>query len=235
MNGWIYKGAALLCCLFLLMGRLNAGEKPFAVIVKGNLTTSSLLYPNNNAADEILRTTSYPVGSFFGTSIELRYRFPESNAAVGVSADYLRAKSDRSITAGSLTVPVEDGYRVIPVEVTGYFIIPFSGPTFGVFMGGGAGLYFGRREYTVAGVAPASVSVSPGFGIHVLGGVSYRLNDLLSLTAEMKFRDLQFEETTQFTKRIRYQGTLLNIGTSPETLRVQTDGMIFQLGVAISF
>ena len=210
-------------------------ERDLALIMTGNLTTSSELYPNPNAADAFLRSQSYLVEDFYGAGFELRYRIPESAIAIGIAADYVHAPLSRSLTIASRGgIPVEDGYEAIPVEVTGYFIIPASGPRFGIFMGGGIGAYFGRRTYRLAGVEALTVDRRPGFGIHVLGGVSYRFIERLSVIGQMKFRDLQFETSNQFpTGQITYNGAVINVGQKAFASRVNTDGVVFQLGIAV--
>ena len=140
------------------------------------------------------------------------------------------------MTLNGTTIPIEDGYTAVPVELTGYFIIPLSGEYFGVFMGGGAGMYFGSRRYVLAGVEAASVQNTPGFAIHVLGGISYRFLNSFRGIFEMKFRDLQFQSVNQFpTRVIRYQDTVINVSTAPFNSRVETDGIIFQIGIALRF
>jgi hypothetical protein len=122
------------------------------------------------------------------------------------------------------------------VEATAYFLIPVSGPIFGVYMGGGVGLYTGRRIYSIAGVDAGTTDYGQGFGIHVLGGFSFQFNNWFSLNAEMKFRDLQFNTTNAFSvSRIRYQSATVNVSQTPFESQVHTDGIVFQLGAAISF
>ena len=74
-----------------------------------------------------------------------------------------------------------------------------------------------------------------GFGIHVLGGVSFKFTDRFALMAEMKFRDLQFESVNAFSgRRINYNGVLVTV---PQQLdeNIHADGMVFQIGAAFSF
>jgi hypothetical protein len=97
-------------------------------------------------------------------------------------------------------------------------------------------VYFGRRQYTLAGVEAPVTGTRPGFGIHVLGGVSYHFTDWISLIGEMKFRDLQFHSTNTFqVSRIPYQGSFIAVSQTPFESSVQTDGIVFQLGVGVSF
>jgi hypothetical protein len=52
----------------------------------------------------------------------------------------------------------------------------------------------------------------------------------------MKFRDLQFQSTDVFTTRvIRYGDTVINVSTQPFNSRVETDGVVFQIGIAYTF
>jgi hypothetical protein len=98
------------------------------------------------------------------------------------------------------------------------------------------GVYFGRRIYSVAGVEAETMDRSRGMGIHVLGGLSYKITEWLFLHGEMKFRDLQFRTTNRFaTARIPFGSSLVQVGTDPFESRVQTDGILFQLGLGVTF
>ena len=227
----------LFCALLTAAGLpAEAGDKGLTVLVKGNLTTSSQLFLNPDAQDLVAQTQSLALTDFFGVGAEIRYRIPETNVAIGISADYIKARATSAIVAfPRRSIPTEDGYTVVPVEITGYFIIPFSGQTFGVYMGGGSGLYFGSRTYQLGNTEAPVVSTKPGFGIHVLGGVSYRFWGPLSAVFEMKFRDLQFESENAFSSSpVRYNGTVVNVSTKPFKSRTQTDGIVFQLAFAFS-
>ena len=222
------KGVGLLLLVaaaVLAVSPLHAGDGPISVILKGNLTTSSLIYVTPEAVDPVAQGNTFDLTGTFGYGAEVRYRIPETSLALGLSADYIRSRGAASLSG--TTIPTQDGYTAIPVEVTGYFIIPLSGEFFGVYMGGGAGMYF---------VEAASVQNTPGFAIHVLGGISYRFLNSFQGLFEMKFRDLQFESVNAFNTRvIRYQDTIINVSTQPFKSRVETDGIIFQIGIAYTF
>ena len=227
----------MLPVLFLGISAARADENAFSIVVKGNLTTGSQLFTNPNSPSAVQRADFIPIKDFFGYGLELRYQIPDTYLALGLSAEYVRATVSKSLFAPPVTaVPVDDGYRVVPIEMTAYFLIPVSGPFFGVYMGGGAGVYIGRRDYSVAGTEAATTDWGHGFGIHVLGGFSFQLNNWFALNAEMKFRDLQFSTTNAFAvSRIRYQSATVNLSQTPFASQVHTDGIVFQLGAAISF
>jgi hypothetical protein len=213
---------------------LTAGE--LTIAGRGVLTTNSLLYPNTNAPSDFDRGQSIELSSSFGAGIEIRYTMPDRHVAIGFSVDEVSTTASTTLSAGAaVAIPVEDGIRAVPVELTGYFIIPFSGEKITVYMGGGAGLYFGRRAYRIGSAESESASVPPGFGIHVLTGMSYRLIDHVEVMFDMKFRDLQFEAENRFTSRTtNIDGYLYSLPTGPIRSRSQTDGIILQLGVGVT-
>lgn len=231
------RGARLLpavAAAALCASPLRAGDGPFTILLKGNLTSSSLIYVTPDAADPVARGNTLDLTGTFGFGAEVRYRIPETSLAVGLSTDYISGR--QASTLSGTSIPTVDGYTAVPVEITGYFIIPLSGEVFGVYMGGGGGVYFGSRSYSLAGVQAATVWNTPGFAIHVLGGISYRFFGSFRGVFEMKFRDLQFESVNAFTTRtIRYQDTVINVGTEPFKSRVETDGIVFQIGIAYTF
>jgi opacity protein-like surface antigen len=207
-----------------------------SIALRGSLTTASRVFTDPNSSDAFRRSQSFALEDFLGYGVEVRYQLPETNVALGLSADYIETTIGHSIPLStSKAVPVENGYRVIPIELTGYFIIPFSGQTFGVYMGGGVGGYFGRRVYRLGETAAPTTDAGLGFGIHVLGGLSYRFTEWFSLGAEMKFRDLQFQTTNQFAaSSAMYQGMPITVSRAPFDARIHTDGVIFQLGTVFS-
>lgn len=225
----------LIVALMLMVADAPAQETSWSIGINANFTTGSQLFPNANAGSAMERARYFPIEDIPGIGLDLRYRFPETYLSLGLSADYISA-SVKGRLAGSVSAPVEDGYRVIPVELTGYFLIPLSGSTFGIYMGGGGGIYFGRRTFSIAGVEAVPLGNARGYGIHVLGGVRYRLTEWFSLNGEMKFRDVQFQAVNAFqVSYITYEGSAITVGRDPIKSRVHTDGMVFQVGAAFTF
>jgi hypothetical protein len=226
-----------LAVLLIAVAPAHAGDGSLSFIVKGNLTTGSRLFPNPNAADPITRSQSYEFKDFFGLGVEVKYQIPGSSIAIGLSTDYIKSTQSGSVLAsGRKSIPTEDGFVVIPVELTGYFRIPVSDGPFAVFMGGGVGAYFGERRYSIAGYASNYEGGKPGYGIHVLGGVSYQFSGFFTLSAEMKFRDAQFESKNAFAEsRVSYRDIIVAVSQTPFVSSLHVDGMVLQLGAAVSF
>ena len=202
----------------------TAGDHRFSISGKGALATDSQLFPNPNASDEIARSESIELKSAYGGGLEGRYFFSESNLSVGLNVEYVSAnQSYRSGSPFGRQTNIDDGYRVIPVEATLYFAIPISGDPVSIYMGGGGGMYFGKRHYSVNGTNAVSVRSTTGFGIHVIAGFGYRVTEWFGALAEMKFRDLQFEALNAVP------------GQEPVASRVHTNGIVFQLGGSVYF
>jgi hypothetical protein len=234
------KIAALWAVVWLILlghGELPGQEESFTVLLKRNFTTRTELFTHPNSPDPQERAESLELVDFAGTGLELKYQLSSLNLAFSLSVDYLRVTESSPIRVlNEVEIPAEDGYEAIPVELTGYFIIPASSQKVKIFIGGGVGMYFGRRHYSIANVEAPTTESQPGFGIHVLGGVSYYFTSRLSVTGEMKFRDLQFHSTNAFAEaRIPYQNSYIDVGSAPFESRVQTDGIVFQIGIGLSF
>jgi len=222
-------------CLLLLLpapdGR--AGDRRVSVAFFGTLTTSSKLFPNPNAQDDFLRGTYSPINSVFSVGIDVRGDIPEIGLRVGLSSEYISSTLAGSVPNTGGTIPVEDGYRAVPVELTGYFRIPVGGESINFYMGGGGGVYFGGRRYLYAGAEPERIRDDLNVGIHVLSGLEVSLGGRTAIRTELKFRNVQLETTQRFTS----PSTVYRDATVPlpqETLhsRIQIDGMNLVVGIA---
>jgi hypothetical protein len=212
-------------------------EQELTLVLRGTFTTEGQIYPNPTAADPFSRSLSYAIDDALGAGAEVIYRIAGTNLAFSLSSEIVLATTEREMpVSGGRGIPVEDGIRAVPVECTGYFIIPVSGRYFRFYMGGGVGMYAGRRIYRLAGTEAPAVSTEPGYGIHALAGVGYRATEWFMVLGEFKFRDLQFESTNQFNvSQIMYNGILIYVPERPFSSSIHLDGLTFQLGVAFTF
>lgn len=234
------RSVLVMCTAAFMLASANASlgqERFFTVVARGSLNTTGRLFPNPHSTDPVARAQSFSFSDFYGVGAELQYRFSGSNFFLGLSSEYIRNSGGRTIAAtAQQAVPVEDDYRVIPVEVTGYFRIPVTDGAFSILMGGGAGVYFGDRHYSVAGVDAPTTASSIGYGIHVLGGFGYRVNQWFSVSAEVKFRDAQFQTTNAFpVPNVKYGDIFVSLPQRPFESSIHTDGMVISIGLGVSF
>jgi len=223
----------LLCSLLLLAGTEGrAGGYNLSVSVFGTLTTSSKLFPNPNARDDFIRGRYSPINTVFSFGADVRRYVRPLGVTIGISTEVISRRVDGSVPNTGGTIPTEDGYTAIPLELTGYFRIPVGGESIDFYMGGGGGLYFGARHYRYAGVEPSTLQKELNFGIHVQSGLEVLLSGPLALRTELKFRNIQLETSQRYTPA----STIYHETTVPlpqETLhsRIQIDGMNLIIGV----
>ncbi len=228
---------------FLLFGwsvfaRYSAGK--FAVSVNANYTTSSKLYLFPNAIDPFLRNQNIPLEDIYSYSVEVRYAFNES-IALGLGTELIeRTEFGKNITvtgpAGITRLEIEDGFRMFPIELTLYYIMPFSTEQFKFFMGGGGALYIGEhiRKFGTASVSNESRKFA--YGIHVSAGMEYMITDYFSVRGETQFRDPEFEVTSKYnSKEILYNGNTYIIPNDTFDSEINIDGVTFTLGAVIHF
>lgn len=225
--------------LFLLGGvhpYLVAQSLPYSLSLRANYTTSSKLSFDIAAFNELFRDQYVSLDNIFGYTIDVRRSFPAHRFELGLSVEYLstiETFQSRTVTG---TVPIEQGFRAIPVELSGYFIIPFSTDLLRFYMGGGAGVYFGERIYSVAGERAESSDRKAGVGIHVVVGVDYSITSWLAVRSELKFRDFHFESSDRFLKKsVVYNGQTIYLDQTPTRSRLNIDGMLIDAGVIFRF
>ncbi len=210
---------------------------PFSisVVVKGSYTTSARFLYNVDRPDQYLNTKYF--SSIFGFGGSIRANFGGGDIAIAVSTEKLKfAESSlvQYIIGGSeVFVPVDEGFVLYPVEVSGYFFLPFSTDNFRVYLGGGFGAYFGERYYSI-GMESTHVENSPsGYGIHVLTGVEVEVFSKVMLQGELKFRDPQFDSVNKFQhSSTLINGSVIPLTTAPVTTRVNVNGITYTFGVA---
>ena len=213
-----------------------AQERNYSITTFGAFTTTSKLFPSANSPDEFTRGQFLPLDDIFSFGLEFRREIRAIRVQIGLSVEYVTTSEIINVPDSLIAVPVRDGFRAVPVELTGYFVIPFSGDKIQLFMGAGAGAYPGVRTYDYAGAEAIVVSRTIGVGIHVVSGVEYVLNDILSLRSVIKFRDVQFESVNRFTKfTTTYNGSSIALTQEPLSSRINIDGMVATLGIVIRF
>jgi opacity protein-like surface antigen len=229
--------AVIISLLFLSVSCSLAQEPLYSVSFFGTYITSSKLYFDPNNPDDILRAQNLPIEHIWGMGFDLRRAFEESDIQIGLSVERLAKTEIVYEPIGTSTViPVYDGYLVFPVELTGYFIIPFSNETIQMYMGGGGGAYFGVRHIEEGGVSARVVNKSTGFGVHVLSGLQYNFASAMAIRCEVKFRDAQFKSTNQFNSGAGFiNSEAISLSTQPFDSRISIDGMILSVGLAYRF
>ncbi len=204
-----------------------------------NYVLSAFVYPNVISSDRGLREISNEVNSWVGFSADFRGEFAEGYLA-GLSFEIVNKKVPdaliRRISGQTVRIPVEDRYTIYIVELSVFFVAPFSSQKLNVYIGGGIGAYKGKFEKSILN-AKSEIQRSPiNIGIHVMSGLQYNFAKNLSLRGELKFRDPIVEVESRFKNaQIEYSGYILQIDPTPFRTRVNFDTMTFMLGLVFSF
>ncbi len=227
---------------FLVFGVMDGytQEQTRTISVKGLYTSSSRLFPSPDADDEVARFRYNSLDHIFGYGADVRLAIPRINVILGITVEYL-TKTDDFITRyeqedEAYFVPTIDGYHIIPIELSGYFLIPISSERLRFYIGGGAGVYLGRRTYEIGDAQSKSLEQSVYWGIHVVSGIDYFFHSHIGMRFEMKFRDPDIETRNRFEDdTVTYAGRTFDLPAGDVPSRINVDGISFTLGMVFRF
>lgn len=214
--------------------------KDFSIGAYGFYTTSASIFLNPNASDIVLRNSSFDIEDIFNPGVDIRFRVSEP-LILGLSVEYMNitesAPNLNVFLGGSIvTIDVEDGFKLIPIEFTAYYLLPFSTEGFKFLMGGGLGYYKGEFIRKVGEAEVTSVQEENAIGIHVSVSMDYIPINNVAVRFQMKFRDPQFTVTSQYSRtEIEYQGHVIILPEESFDTKINVDGITFMLGAAFQF
>ena len=215
----------LLLLQFPLLCQYNGND--FSIGIYGVYTKSASIFLNPNASDIVLRNRSFVIEDILNPGADIRIRVSEP-LIIGLSVEYIEiTESAPNLTVfdsvSVVTLLVEDGFKLIPVELTAYYQLPFSTERWKFLMGGGLAYYNGEFIRKVGDTAVSNVKKGTDFGIQVSVSMDYVPINQVVLRFQMKFRDPQFTVTSQ------------NDQGEPFDTKINMDGITFMLGAAIQF
>jgi hypothetical protein len=219
-----------------LLGQYNGSF--ISIGVYGVYTASASIFLNQNASDVVVRNQSFVIEDIKNPGGDIRIRISEP-LIIGLNVEIIEITEPSpnlsAFVGGSVVrLIVEDGFRLIPVELTAYYLLPFSTERWKFLMGGGIAYYNGEFIRKVGSTSVSNVQKEAEFGIHVSASVDYVPISFAVIRFQMKFRDPQFTVTSKYNQQeIEYQGhTVILPGESFET-KINMDGITFVLGLAV--
>jgi hypothetical protein len=219
--------------LLILIEGIEAQNHRYSVSLSGSYTTSSKIYHSYDEIDPARRDQFFSLSDIFGIGIDIRREFHDLRLQVGISAEYLETHENISyVISPSTSISVTDGFSAIPIEITGYFLIPVPLPRWKISVGTGVGFYWGSREYSYASVYPKPLERKIGIGIHVVTGVEFSLSEMFGIRTEVKFREVQFWSSEGFTETsIVLQDQVIVLSQEKIKSRISVDGMMLSAGI----
>ena len=227
--------------LLVSFGNINAqyNGNLFNVSFNANYTTSARIYLNPNSSDIDLKNRSNSVSDIFSPSIDIRYALSE-DIFLGISTEYMYKVISDYLNVlgpkGTETINIDDGFKLIPVELFVHYLLPFSTEDFKFLIGGGVAYYYGSHVRKFGNEEISNVKRDFAYGVHVSTSADYLINKFLSVRAEMKFRDPEFETTNKYNKNIvNYNGEVIKVNQETFDSKINVDGITFTLGIAFEF
>ncbi len=212
----------------------------FSIGVNAAYTTTAKIYLYPNSSDVVLRNTSFPLTDIFNPAIYFKYKVSDG-IIIGLNTEFMtKTATGKNLTVftgnKTETIDVQDGFRLIPIELSIYYLLPFSMERFKFLMGGGIAYYYGQhiRNFGDAGVTSSETQIA--YGVQVSVSMDYLLTDNVSVHTGMKFRDPKFTVKNIYTKKdVKYNGSTLTLAQDSFVSKINVDGVTFVVGLAYSF
>ncbi|MBL1213181.1 MAG: hypothetical protein HND52_07490 [Ignavibacteriae bacterium] len=232
-----YSVAAIIALYNTSFSQYNGNN--FAVSFSYRYTTTSKIFLEPNSPDPFLSRTNTPLEDLFSYSGEIRYRLIES-MIIGLNVESIKRTESVDIRFFGFQlnekVNAEDGFRVIPIECTIYYHLPFSTDYWKFYMGGGFGYYWGDYIRNFQGISVSNQERDFAYGIQVAIGMDYMINEFSSVKFEMRFRDPEIEMTSKYSAdSFTVNGRTIRIRRDTFISKINIDGATFSLGAAIHF
>ena len=232
------KAQLIIFILIIFFSKNFAQFSPRDFGIAANLvyTTSAEVFLNPNSSNPEVRNRSFTLEDVWGSSLDIRYRFTKE-FILGVNVEYMK-KSELApnltafIDNQVLIFEVEDGFTLIPIEVTAHYYFPFSTEEFKFVMGGGLGYYIGEFIRKFQDVELEVTQRNFALGFHVSASMDYMIFENLSARLEMKFRNPQYTVSSKYSKtEVIYQGNVIQLPENEFETKIDIDGLTFSLGV----
>jgi len=202
-------------------------------------TTSAEVFLNPNSSNPEVRNNSTTFEDIWSPALDIRYRFSKE-FLLGLNIEYISKTSiEPNLTAfiGNqvFIFEVEDGFKVVPIELTAYYHFPFSTEDFKFMMGGGLGYYLGEFVRKFQDVQLEVTQRKFALGLHVAASMDYMIISNIAARFEMKFRNPQYTVTSKYSKpQVTYQGNVIELPENAFDTKIDIDGLTFILGLVIS-
>jgi hypothetical protein len=225
----------------------SAKEEPvfanrFSVSVYGTYVSSAELMDNINSPVAFIRDASVELAGGYGYGAEFTYdpSIEGFDVLFYLSSEYLNVEDDGLLYRFDqdtlfANVRFTEQFKMIPIEGGIKWNLPISTQRVKIYIGGGAGVYFGERNRKLGPIKTTNISTNPGFSMNVLVGGDYFFTGNLSGNFEFKFREASFESEEDFgTDSIVVNGNTFML-ENPINSRILVDGVRLSAGIKFHF
>ncbi len=216
--------------------------KKFSIVVYGTYVSSAELMDNIRSPISYLRDASVELVGGYGYGAEVTYdpSIEGFDVLLYLSSEYLKVEDDGLLyrfdqDTISANVRFTEQFSMIPIEGGLKWNLPISTQRIKIYIGGGAGIYFGERNRKLGPISTTNISRKPGYSMNVLAGGDYFLAGNLSVNFEFKFREASFDSEEDFgTDYISVGGNNFML-QNPIYSRILVDGVRLSAGIKYHF
>jgi len=214
----------------------------FTFQVYATYVSAAELQNNIKSNVSFIRDASIELNGGYGYGAELTFNpnISDFDVIFYFSSEYLKVKDDElqlrfENDSTTNVVRFTEEYKMIPFEGGLKWNLPVSTERFKIYIGGGAGIYFGIRTRSVGPYSTSPISRKAGISMNVLAGLEYFIERNLSLDFEFKFREASFESQDRFdVDFITINGNFYNMD-NPVYSRLLIDGTRLSAGIKYHF
>jgi len=211
----------------------------FSLNISMNYVSSGTILLNPSSTDIFERNSTLEFRGGYGYGATLKKRIFD-DIFIGISTEYLKIQDDQLVAIleneeDYVRARLTESVEVIPVEVSAYFNIPRFVNNLDIYVGGGAGFYFGNRTEKMLGMETSTISKTPLFSLNVLFGAEYFIDKNVSFNLEMKVRDGKFRVHNQYpTNKFTYEGQTYYFERDLYS-KIYVDGLKMSVGMSYYF
>jgi outer membrane protein W len=234
------KKIILLIALFNTVYFTQNKTEKFNLFVGADYITTAQIFLNPNSSDLILRNESFELTDLYSPVVDLRY-FISEEMLIGLSTEYISKKAygynETAVEGSQLRqIEVEDGVTYIPLELSVYYLMPFSTDDFYFTMGGGVGYYFGSHSRKLGDAEIENIEKNNSIGLLVSIGIEYKIYNQIGFRFDMKFRDPENKITSKYDSETTiYRDRQLQIPQNEFDTKINLNGISFLLGATFHF
>ncbi len=215
---------------------ISANDRNLSLSLKGSFTTNTRFLYNIDKPN--VYSTNRTLSSNLGYGADIRWNVLWERFYLGFSVEKVSGVDRVSVLYENLDfleVPYEEGFDLLGLELSGYYVVPISSEQVQFYIGGGFGTYDGKRNFSIARISAETISSRSYIGIHVMTGIDYRIYSRIGLRFEIKFRDPHFDVTTKFEQAsAEYQGKRVLLPQGEYVTKVNLYGVNYAGGVVIA-
>ncbi len=201
-----------------------------------NYTNTSKFFLQPKSPNPVVRSSYNELNDIISLSSEIRILLIE-NLYAGVWVERIeKTFVNKNFNLGSISMDINDGYQIIPVEILFYYYLPFSTKKFKFFIGGGTGLYFGKSLRQFNNVYAKNDGLNIDFGIQISFLIDYVIADFIFLRTQMRFRDPDIELKSKYSdSSFTYNNKSYIVYPQTYTTKVNVDGISLCFGLGVLF